>query len=64
MADGTSLAAQKKLGVSEDTGKTLGKGAAWVFGQDATQNYLKDQTKKNIREQTQIPPKWLIFASH
>lgn len=41
MADGTSLAAQKKLGVSEDTGKTLGKAAGWIFGQDATQNYLK-----------------------
>lgn len=55
MADGTSLAAQKKLGVSEDTGKTIGKGAAWLFGQDATQNYLKDQTKKNVRDQTQLP---------
>lgn len=41
VADGASLAAQKKLGVSEETGKTLGKGAAWLFGQDATQNYLK-----------------------
>lgn len=41
MGDGASLAAQKQLGVSEDTGKTLGKGAAWLFGTDAVQNHLK-----------------------
>lgn len=41
VADGTSTAVQQKFGVSEDTGKTVGKGAAWLFGQDATQNYLK-----------------------
>ena len=49
VGDGASLAAQKQLGVSEDTGKTIGKGAAWIFGQEATQNYLKEETKKNMR---------------
>ena len=53
VADGTSLAAQKQLGVGEQTGKTIGKGAAWLFGQEATQNYLKQETKKNVRNQTQ-----------
>jgi hypothetical protein len=41
VAEGTSIALQKQLGVSAETGKTAGKGAAWLFGQDATQKVLK-----------------------
>ena len=26
----------------------------WLFGQEATQNYLKDQTKNNVKNQVQI----------
>ena len=57
MADGTSAAVTKKFGVSEETGKSVGKGAAWLFGQDATQNYLKEETKKSARSHTMFPAK-------
>ena len=60
MAEGTSMAAQKQLGVGEQTGKSIGKGAAWLFGTDAVQGHIKDETKKNLRSQTQFPPKWLF----
>lgn len=53
VTDGASMAAQQQLGVSAQTGNTMGKGVGWLFGQEATQNYLKEQTKKNVREQTQ-----------
>lgn len=55
VADGTSVAAQNQLGVSQSTGKSIGKGAAWLFGTDAAQNYMKEETKKNLRSQTQYP---------
>jgi hypothetical protein len=32
----------------------FGKGAGWMFKQDATQNYLKEQTKANVKDQVQI----------
>lgn len=51
------MAAQKQLGVSKETGNMLGKGAGWLFGQDVTQNYLKEETKKNIKNQAQYPSK-------
>lgn len=51
------MAAQKQLGVGEQTGKSIGKGAAWLFGTDAVQGHIKDETKKNLRSQTQFPPK-------
>lgn len=54
MESGASKAAVKQLGVSEETGNLFGKGAAWAFKQDATQNYLKDQAKANVKEQVQI----------
>lgn len=44
---------QKQLGVSKETGDMFGKGAGWFFKQDATQNYLKEQTKANIKDQVQ-----------
>ena len=51
---GTSAAIQNQLGVSEKTGNNVGKGAAWLFGQDAAQNYMKDQAKTNARNQIQM----------
>ncbi len=53
MESGTSAAIQHQLGVSEKTGNAVGKGAGWLFGQDATQNYLKDQAKTNLKHQVQ-----------
>ena len=35
------MAAQKQLGISEQNAAIFGKGAGWMFKQDATQNYLK-----------------------
>ena len=57
MESGTSKAVQDQLGVSEKTGNTVGKGMGWLFGQEATQNYLKDQTKANVKNQVQMK-KW------
>lgn len=51
---GTSAAVQHQFGVSEKTGNAVGKGAAWLFGQEATQNYLKDQAKTNLKNQVQM----------
>lgn len=31
----------------------MGKGTAWLFGQEATQNLLKDQAKTNLKDQIQ-----------
>ena len=42
------------MGVSEKTGNTVGKGMGWLFGQDTAQNYMKDQTKKNVKDQVQM----------
>ena len=53
MESGTSAAVQHQLGVSEKTGNAIGKGAGWLFGQEATQNYLKDQAKTNLKNQVQ-----------
>lgn len=38
----------------------MGKGVGWVFGQEATQNLLKDQAKANLKEQVQTK-KWYFF---
>ena len=32
----------------------MGKGAGWLFGQDATQNFMKDQAKANLKNQVQM----------
>ena len=54
MESGTSAAVQQQLGVSEKTGNTMGKGMGWLFGQEAAQNYMKDQTKANVKNQVQM----------
>jgi hypothetical protein len=51
---GAATAAQKQFGLSEQSAGLFGKGAGWMFKQDATQNYLKEQTKANVKEQVQI----------
>lgn len=51
---GTSAAIQKQFGTSEESANFLGKGAGWMFKQDVTQNYLKEQTKANVKDQVQI----------
>ena len=48
------MAVQKQLGVSEQTGNTVGKGAGWLFGTDIAQNFMKEETKKAVRNQTQL----------
>jgi hypothetical protein len=51
---GTSTAVQQQFGVSEKTGNSVGKGMGWLFGQDATQNLMKDQAKNNLKNQVQM----------
>lgn len=51
---GTSAAIQHQFGVSEKTGNTLGKGMGWLYGQEATQNIMKDQAKTNLKNQVQM----------
>ena len=54
MESGTSAAIQHQFGVSEKTGNTLGKGMGWLYGQEATQNIMKDQAKTNLKNQVQM----------
>jgi hypothetical protein len=50
---GASIAIQKQLGVSEDTGNMLGKAAGFLWSNEKVQNAAKDQAKQQARNNTQ-----------
>ena len=39
----------------------MGKGMGWLYGQEATQNYLKDQAKTNVKNQVQMKKWWYNY---